>query len=405
MAYTARKIMEAVLTELNKVNAPSVLLDDFNYFFNKAIQQFVNKQYNIYDVNQQTTDNMRVLKAGALLKPHKAYEYADFEGGASGVVGDDVKMIDSVYGATYEVDLPDDYFHLLNCVCIYKLKKRDGCHNAGDYWSVAAQRLTADLWAGILNNLYARPLPRRPYYYIHNVNTSVDRPTNPIELDDDGQIIKGTDVTPNTTYVFLLDKFTNEFEAAGGQLPVTVTSTKKINNESPAIQGYTYKVRNADWLDFDGTNVIANDNTTPNLRYGYIDFTQNESNNTLTFTAIQKGATQYTPGGYIYTGKNEIPAMEIDITDPTNNRLFVTSSKYRFNLDGAQTKVVWFAFKTNDFNVTTITEKTFNTELWGQTNHSGWRSITVGEYTVVYYGDSTVGAYQNNSYEVVVTKV
>jgi len=37
MAYTARKIMEAVLTELNKVNAPSVLLDDFNYFFNKAI--------------------------------------------------------------------------------------------------------------------------------------------------------------------------------------------------------------------------------------------------------------------------------------------------------------------------------------------------------------------------------
>jgi len=42
-------------------------------------------------------------------------------------------------------------------------------------------------------------------------------------------------VTPNTTYVFLLDKFTNEFEAAGGQLPVTVTSTKKINNESPAI--------------------------------------------------------------------------------------------------------------------------------------------------------------------------
>nr|DAM35504.1 MAG TPA: hypothetical protein [Bacteriophage sp.] len=49
---TARQIFEGVLTELSKVNAPSLLLSEFNYYFNKAINQYVNKRYNIYDVSQ-----------------------------------------------------------------------------------------------------------------------------------------------------------------------------------------------------------------------------------------------------------------------------------------------------------------------------------------------------------------
>jgi hypothetical protein len=46
---TARQIFEYVLIELNKVKAPSLLLEDFNYFFNKGVYQFVNKVYNLYD--------------------------------------------------------------------------------------------------------------------------------------------------------------------------------------------------------------------------------------------------------------------------------------------------------------------------------------------------------------------
>jgi hypothetical protein len=34
---TARQVYEAVLVEMNKVQAPSLLLEDFNYLFNKAI--------------------------------------------------------------------------------------------------------------------------------------------------------------------------------------------------------------------------------------------------------------------------------------------------------------------------------------------------------------------------------
>ena len=42
-----------------------------------------------------------------------------------------------------------------------------------------AKRLTSDSWSAIVNDLYNRPLPQRPYYYIHNVNTSQNVPTNP----------------------------------------------------------------------------------------------------------------------------------------------------------------------------------------------------------------------------------
>jgi len=34
---TSRQVYEGVLVEMNKVNAPSLLLEDFNYLFNKAI--------------------------------------------------------------------------------------------------------------------------------------------------------------------------------------------------------------------------------------------------------------------------------------------------------------------------------------------------------------------------------
>lgn len=34
---TAREIYKAMLVELNKVESPSLLLEDYNYFLNKAI--------------------------------------------------------------------------------------------------------------------------------------------------------------------------------------------------------------------------------------------------------------------------------------------------------------------------------------------------------------------------------
>jgi hypothetical protein len=102
----------------------------------------------------------------------------------------------TLFGATYEVNLPDDYLHILNCVCVYKVLKNYKCYDAGDYVQFAAKKLTADSWSIILNDFYNRPLPERPYYYIHNVNTSRTIPTNPYRSDTG----EGTDMLGNYSY-------------------------------------------------------------------------------------------------------------------------------------------------------------------------------------------------------------
>ena len=81
---TARQVFEATLIELSKIQAPSLKLYEFNYLFNKAINQYINKVYNVYDINQQTTDDLRVLKATTFLTPHKV----ELAGRASGAAKD-----------------------------------------------------------------------------------------------------------------------------------------------------------------------------------------------------------------------------------------------------------------------------------------------------------------------------
>lgn len=187
MALTARQVWEGMLTELSKTSAPSLLLHEFNYYFNKAINQYINKRYNIYDINQQTTDDLRVLKATAMLTPElaSAYDkYGDFKAGNA-----------KLFGATYEVILPDDYLHMLNCVCIYEMAKDHKCYDKGDYVDFSAKRLTADSWPVILNDYYNRPLPERPYYYIHNVNKE-DTQTNPITPTSETDMVGTYEVTP-----------------------------------------------------------------------------------------------------------------------------------------------------------------------------------------------------------------
>lgn len=176
---TARQIWEGMLTELDNVNAPTMLLQDFNYFINKAINQYINKRYNIYDINQQTTDDLRVLKATSFLDVSKV-TYPEVSEGT-------IKL----FGATYETILPSDYLHLLNCVCVYKLKKNYKCYKANDYVQFAARRLTSDSWSMVMNDYFNRPLPQRPYYYIHNINIYNTNPTNPLQEDNPN----GTDIS------------------------------------------------------------------------------------------------------------------------------------------------------------------------------------------------------------------
>ena len=231
-----------------------MLLEDFNYFINKSINQYVNKRYNIYDVNQQTTDDLRVLKATAILNVHNScnekYPYsslAEFKVGNA-----------KLFGATYEVTLPLDYLHLLNCICIYKMNKNYKCYDAGNYVQFPAKRLTADAWSIVVNDYYNRPLPQRPYYYIHNVNTSTDLPTNPINVPDkNGAITFETTGTDISTYYNYRDSVTdinnssNKITPKGTNLPRQIkltqndasTHTSVVERESGFRYGNATNVR------------------------------------------------------------------------------------------------------------------------------------------------------------------
>ena len=173
---TAKQMFEYALIELNKVQAPSLLLEDYNYFINKAVNQYVNKVYNMYDVNQQKSDDVRVLKSTAVLDPNVQTDY-DTAGGNIGK--------SPLFATTYEVELPDDYLHILNCVVEYNVVKNFKCYDAGDKVHFGATRLTSDMFSQIINNYYMRPSYKQPYFYINNITTSNTAPTidsqDPIE--------------------------------------------------------------------------------------------------------------------------------------------------------------------------------------------------------------------------------
>ncbi len=221
MAMTARQVWEGMLTELSKTNAPAILLTDFNYFFNKAINQYVNKSYNIYDSSQQTTDDLRVLKSQAFIPATKVSTADNIEDNDLKAALQSGAGSSKLLGGFYEVILPLDYLHLLNCTCIYKLKERFKCYDKGNILEISAKRLTGDTWSTVLNNYWVRPQPERPYFYIHNVNTFLDLPTNPINntsiLD---RTVTGTDSS-------------NDYKIEGGGEDGTDASNLTITGNLP----------------------------------------------------------------------------------------------------------------------------------------------------------------------------
>ena len=165
---TARELYEYALIECNKLEAPSLLLEDYNYFINKAVQQYINLIYNRYDMNQQSTDDLRVLKTSTVVELRTP------------TIGETGLLTNTdLFGKSYIGELPKDYLHMLNCIVEYNPQKRFKCYEVGDPVQFAARRLTSDMFSGILNNAYMRPMYKRPYYYINNFNqVNPGLPTN-----------------------------------------------------------------------------------------------------------------------------------------------------------------------------------------------------------------------------------
>lgn len=148
-----------------------MLLEDYNYFINKAVQQYINLTYAKFEIDQQSTDDLRVLKTTTILPPKKIKDIDNYQ-----------KLISVINGgfwkSTYYVDLPEDYIHLLSCVVEYTVQGNNfKCYTNGEKVYFAARRLSTEMYSQILNNAYLRPMYKRPYYYLNNINTETTKPT------------------------------------------------------------------------------------------------------------------------------------------------------------------------------------------------------------------------------------
>lgn len=156
---TSRELYTHVLTEINKVGAPTLLLEDFIYIANKAIQQSANKAYNKYDINQQSADDISPLKTDTDLE---------------------IKVSEHPYmGRKFYCELPADYLHLLTCSIGFE-KVGDSptdnqCKNEdedGTFVMYPARRLTVDQFQTVQRNKYFNPMYKRPYYLLNKSNDS-----------------------------------------------------------------------------------------------------------------------------------------------------------------------------------------------------------------------------------------
>lgn len=234
---TAREMYEYALIECNKLEAPSLLLEDYNYFINKAVQQYINTIYNRYDINQQSTDDLRVLKTSAIIPLFKGADQSEEEAPIPTSMGADFAQ-SALFGASFIGELPKDYLHMLNCIVEYEVNHNFKCYNASDRIQFAARRLTSDMFSGILNNAYMRPMYKRPYYYVNNWNKSAltwengnmtgdyASPVLPTNDPMDKEILSKPNGTGNT----LISQETTSPEGYGED--TTVDSVRKIGRNA-----------------------------------------------------------------------------------------------------------------------------------------------------------------------------
>lgn len=166
---TSRQFYESLLIELNKRKAPSLLLEDYIYFINKAVTQYINKRYRLYETDQQSLDDLDAIRKV------------------------DASIALTLQSSRYKGTLPTDYLHILNCSTKFGVISKFGCYNIGDTFNVRTVKLTSDAAKSVENNFYFKPSYKNPYFY--RVNTLLEIRSGSINL-----------VVPQIAYIDYLRK-------------------------------------------------------------------------------------------------------------------------------------------------------------------------------------------------------
>lgn len=161
MYKTARDAYIDILIELVKEEAPILYLEDYVYYYNKAISDYMKLRYEKFEVTQQLTDDLRAWK--------KVYETTD-----TVINIDDIGK--KVTDEEDTVTLINPYRHLLNCIATVETFRPDrNCQDGGALsGNYKVQRMTSDMKAGMLGNEYLKPEFYRPYFDILDNKITID---------------------------------------------------------------------------------------------------------------------------------------------------------------------------------------------------------------------------------------
>lgn len=166
---TEKQSYENILMELRKGKAPSLHLEDYNYWMNKGVQEYVNERYRLFQQTQQLTDDLQALMVPTVFTLTQVG--AIFTGIYSGDYTSGVLPV--VLGRRYDSDfyrfaLPNNYWHILGAHIDVKLKSSYKCYPTGYTTSMPAKKLDQDVANGVINNSFLKPLFNRPYFGFSN---------------------------------------------------------------------------------------------------------------------------------------------------------------------------------------------------------------------------------------------
>lgn len=215
---TARQFYEALLIELNKRKAPSLLLEDYVYFINKAVTQYINKRYRLYETDQQSLDDLDAIKKV------------------------DVSVTLTLQSSRYKGTLPTDYLHILNCSTKFGVISKFDCYAIGDTFNVQTTKLTSDAAKSVEKNYYFKPSYKNPYFY--RVNTLLEIRSGSVNL-----------VVPQIAYIDYLRKPTT--------IALTQDQLDNITDNSATLEFPDYVVQE---IINEATHILMENSSDPRLQ-------------------------------------------------------------------------------------------------------------------------------------------
>jgi len=151
MYKTIREVYIDILIELVREESPTLYIEDFVYYYNKAINEYVKKRYELFEMTQQLSDDLRFWK-----KKHTSSSL--------------IIPIDSI-GISNDFK----YRHLLNCLVSVSTVFPDiDCDQTpGSTFTYKATRFTSSIKAGLMDNAFLKPKYYRPYFDIIDNNIEI----------------------------------------------------------------------------------------------------------------------------------------------------------------------------------------------------------------------------------------